>query len=238
MTIKGEIQTMNSYNLWLKEEKDWIGAYQKKVMTMSFLQVIPFTLLILCALFGGLSYMDEGDALGGIVGGLSIGIFFSVIYLLFLVLGLRPGRFVGKVKAAVKGLQMEDWEVEQLAQEMLDATEENGRCISYVISGHGSKNTPARFRITPHYAFLEGSYPYAILVRLSDMGRIVPEEERKTRTQRGAKTRLYETFTLYTIYFYAKSSQGTDQDPDQAMGFFDREIRDQVMAMIKKNQEY
>lgn len=232
---------MNSYERWLREEKQWIGEYQRKLMVMSILRVIPAALLILCALFGGLSYMDEGNALTGITAGLMLGILVSAVYLLFLVLGLRPGRYVSKIKSAVKGLQMEDWEKERLGQEMLEASEGSWRCVSYVLEGHGSSRTPARFRITPHYAFLEGSSPYAILVRLSDMGRIVPEEEQKTHTRRGAKTRVYETFTLYTIYFYAENGESIKQQPVNGMGFFEKEMRDRVMGLIRtqlaENQE-
>lgn len=232
---------MNSYEQWLTEEKEWISEYQKKIMTRYFLQMVPFTLVVLCALFGAVTYMDGGSLLSGIGAGLAMGIFVSVIYLLFLIAGLRPGRYVKMVQKAVKQLGMEDWEKERLGQEMLEAKEGSWRYFSYVINGHGSSQTPARFRITPHYAFLEGSYPYAILVRLADVEKMLPGEEQKTRTERRAKSRVYESFTLYTLYFYKKGSQSAEKQPDYGMGFFEREKRDRVMELVRKqfaeNQE-
>lgn len=228
---------MNNYECWLQAEKKWIGEYQRKIMAMIFLKVIPITLVITCALFGTISYSEGEGAVTGIAAGLMLGIFTAVIILPFVLLGLRPGRYVGKIRSAVRDLKMEDWEKERLGQEMLSAGEESSRCISYVLEGHGSRRTPARFRITSHYAFLEGSCPYAILVRLSDVGEIVPEEEKKTHTQRGAKTKVYENFILYTIYFYGKYSSGANEPPIQGMGFFEKDLRDRVMELIKSQLE-
>lgn len=84
-------------------------------------------------------------------------------------------------------------------REMLDTDVSTWRCISYELSGHGSKQTPARFRITPYYAFLEGSSPY-------------------------------------TISFYQKAKTGKDQLPEQAMGFFEKDIRDRVYELIVKQR--
>lgn len=225
---------MNWYQKWLEEEKEWIGKYQNKIITMSILKVVPATIIGLCAVFGAMTYVDEKNAVTGIIGGLGLGIFISAIYLFILLMGLRPGRYVKMIKSAVKQLRLDDQEKEQLAQEMLETDTSTWRCISYEMNGHGSKQTPARFRITPHYAFLEGSSPYAILVRLSDVVEVLQEEERKTHTQYGAQTKTYETFTLYTISFYQKARLDKDQLPEQAMGFFEKDIRDRVYGLISK----
>lgn len=108
------------------------------------------------------------------------------------------------IKSAVKKLHLDKEEQVQLAHEMLETDVNTWRCISYELNGHGSKQTPARFRITPHYAFLEGSSPYVILVRLSKIVEIYRGEERKIHTQYGTQTRTHEIFTLYTISFYIK----------------------------------
>lgn len=129
---------------------------------------------------------------------------------------------------------MDAQEKEQLAHEMLETNISTWRCISYKLNGHGSRQTPARFRITPHYAFLEGSSPYAILVRLSDIAEVLQEEERKIHTQYGMQTKTYEVFTLYTISFYQKRKVNKAQLPEQAMGFFERNIRDQVYESITR----
>ena len=204
---------------------------------MSILKVIPATLIGLCVLFGIMTYVDEGNAGIGIVGGLVFGLIVSAFYLLILIPALSPGRYVRKIKSTVKQLHMDDKEKEQLAHEMLETDVSTWRCLPYVMSGHGSKQTPARFRITPHYALLEGSYPYAILVRLSDIAEVLPAEERKTHTIHGAQMNRYETFTLYTISFYEKARVSDDQLPEQAMGFFDQDIRDKVFQLILRQLE-
>lgn len=225
---------MNWYQKWLHEEKKWIGKYQKKIIAMSILKVVPATLIGLCTLFGIMTYVEEKNAGIGIAGGLVFGILVSGFYLLILLAGLRPGRYVRMIKSAVKQLHMDETEKEQLAHEMLETDVSTWRCISYVLDGHGSRQTPARFRITPHYAFLEGSSPYAILVRLSDVAEVLPEEERKTHTQYGTQTKTHEVFTLYTISFYQKARAGKDRLPEQAMGFFVKDIRDQAYELIAK----
>ena len=227
---------MDWYQRWLHEEKKWIGKYQNKIITMSILKVIPATLIGLCAIMGGMSYMDEKNAWSGIAAGLILGVFISVVYFLILLVGLRPGRYARMINSAVKQLHLDEKEKEQLAREMLDTDVSTWRCISYELSGHGSKQTPARFRITPHYAFLEGSSPYAILVRLSDVAEVLSEEERKIHTLYGAQTRTHEIFTLYTISFYQKAKKDKDQLPEQAMGFFEKDIRDRVYELIVRQR--
>lgn len=233
----GECSPMNWYQKWLHEEKRWIGKYKNKIITMSILKVIPATLIGLCAIFGGMTYVEEKNAWIGIAGGLMFGIFISAVYLFLLLAGLRPGRYVRMIKSAVKQLHLDDGEKEQLAHEMLETDVSTWRCISYEMNGHGSGQTPARFRITPHYAFLEGSSPYAILVRLSDIAEVLPEEERKIHTRYGTQTKTHEIFTLYTISFYQKAKGSKDQLPEQAMGFFEKDIRDQAYECILKQLE-
>ncbi len=228
---------MNSYQNWIQEEKKWIGKYQKKIIIMSVLKVIPATLIGLSVFFGAVTYLQDGDAGIGIMGGFAMGIMVSAVYLLILILALRPGRYVRKIQSAVKQLQMDEEEREQLAREMLETDVSQWRCVSYEMVGHGSNHTPARFRITPHYAFLEGSSPYAILVRLSDIAEVHPEEEKKMRTQYGTQTRMHEFFTLYTIGFYETTKNNGKQLPEYAMGFFDQKIRDQIYVLLIKQME-
>lgn len=228
---------MNWYQKWLQEEKEWIGIYQKKVLRMSILQVIPGTLIGLAALFGLLSVVGGDNFLEGAGSGLMLGVFVAVIYLLFLILALSPSRYVRKIKSAVKKMNMDETEKQQLARELLDTNISKWRCISFVIDGHGSRATPGRFRITPHYAFLEGSYPYAILVRLSDMLEVYTGEETKTRAQHGAQTRTFDIFTLHTILFYKNPRTTAAPYADQAMGFFDANIRNQCYELIVKQME-
>lgn len=82
---------MNWYQKWLHEEKRWIGKYQNKIITMSILKVVPATLLGLCAIFGGMTYVEEKNARNGIIGDLTFGIFISANYLFILLVGLRRG---------------------------------------------------------------------------------------------------------------------------------------------------
>lgn len=228
---------MHWYKRWLEEEKKWIGKYQNKMIALSLCKVIPMTLFGLCAVFGAMTYMEDGNTGIGILGGLGFGLFISFCYFIILLAALRPGRYVRKIQSAVRQMQMDEAEMEQLAQEMLETDVNQWRCVSYVMQGHGSNGTPARFRITPHYAFLEGSSPYAILVRLSDIVEVQSEEEKKIRTQYGTQIKTHEFFTLFTIGFYEKEKTGKKQLPEYAMGFFDQKIRDQIYTLIVKQIE-
>jgi len=85
---------------------------------------------------------------------------------------------------------------------------------------------------------LEGSTPYAILVRLSDIAKISRGEEKKTAAQRSGNTKRVYWFTLYTIGFYRKDRfqrNLTEKDlPDEAFGFFDAGIRERVMGLLEE----
>lgn len=227
------------YQKWLETEKNWISLYCKRTIRLSIFRVIPLTLLGLMIFFGGMAYMNGGsEALGiGIFGGLSTGVFVCSIYLLILLMGLRSGRYVRKIENSVNSLSMSDTEKEQLGKEMLEALDDSRRVLSFKMIGPNVKGTPARFVATPHYVFFEGGNPYGILVRLSDINEVRTDSETKTAVTRGAKTKTYYTYTLYTIGFYRKDrfDRGLSSDdlPDEAMGFFHEDIRDKAVRLMK-----
>ena len=172
----------------------------------------------------------------GAVGGFIFGLIVCGFYLLILLPGLNPNRYVKKIDKAVRKMNMTEAEKEQLGQEMLVA--DGNHIISYKMSVPGSKDTPVRFVRTPHYAYLAGSSPYAILVRLSDIAQIVASEEIKDMVQRGAKTKTYYKITLYTIGFFrrdrAERGLSENEYPDEAMGFFQSDIRDRALELLKE----
>lgn len=231
---------MDTYQKWLQSEKEWIDIYCKKIRRQSLCITMPLILVIMTILFGGLSALSGGkpeEFIDGALGGVVLGAIVCAIYLLILLPGLSAGRYTKKIEKNVRELSFSETEKEQLAQEMLAADERHK--ISYTITGPGSKGTPGRFVLTPHYAFLEGSAPYSNLVRLSDIAWISSGEEQKTATTHQAKSRTVYNFTLHTIGFYRKDRQqnnaaGTEL-PDIAYGFFDAEIRDQVMALLEES---
>lgn len=91
-------------------------------------------------------------------------------------------------------------------------------------------------KIEKAYAFLEGSFPYSILIRLSDIAEIRPSQEQKSTVQYGAKTKTYYNFALYTIGFYRKdrAEHGLADHPypDEGMGFFQESIRDEALGLL------
>lgn len=231
---------MDTYQKWLQSEKEWIDIYCKKIRRQSLCITMPLILVIMTILFGGLAALSGGkpeEFVDGAIGGFVLGAIVCGIYLLILLPGLSAGRYTKKIEKNIRELSFSENEKEQLAQEMLAADEKHK--ISYTITGPGSKGTPGRFVLTPHYAFLEGSAPYSNLVRLSDIAWISSSEEQKTATTYQAKSRTVYNFTLHTIGFYQKDRQqnsaaGTEL-PDIAYGFFDARIRDQVMALLEES---
>ncbi|MEY8337399.1 hypothetical protein AALB16_05090 [Lachnospiraceae bacterium 62-35] len=230
---------MNSYEEWLISEKQWIGVYCRKTIKKMVCLTIPMAIVIMTALFAGLA-LSSGEKTEGILesasGGFFMGLMISAVFLMFLLPGLRPGRYVKKIRSNVKKLALTDGEKEQLGREMLAADKDH--IISYTLTGPNSKGTPARFILTPHYAFLEGSYPYSILVRLSDIREIRMDEEEKTAVTRRAKTKTYYRFTLFTIGFFQKDrvEQESEDFPDIAMGFFDASIRARIMKLLEETE--
>lgn len=228
---------METYQRWIQEEKAWIGTYCSKIRRQALFITTPGILAGTAVIIGGMSALGGGsmeDFGYGAFGGFMAGAMICAIYLLILLPGLNPKRYAKKIEKSVKGLSLSETEKELLAQEMLEADEKHK--ISYTIAGPGSKGTPGRFVLTPHFAFLEGSTPYAILVRLSDIARIGRGEEKKTATQRSGNTKRVYWFTLYTIGFYRKDRfqrNLTEKDlPDEAFGFFDAGIREQVIGLL------
>ncbi|MCM1188213.1 MAG: hypothetical protein NC541_02830 [bacterium] len=228
---------MNTYQKWLQAEKEWINTYCRKIRRQALCITTPVILVGATVFLGAVSALGGSgteDLLYGAFGGFLFGLVICGIYLLILLPGLRPGRYTGKIEKSVQGLALSESEKEQLAQEMLSADESH--IISYTISGPDSKGTPARFVLTPHYAFLEGSTPYSILIRLSDIARIKSGEEQKTATTHQAKSRTVYNFTLHTVGFYRKErlqNSGAEL-PDEAFGFFDAGTRDRVTELLKE----
>ena len=230
---------MDTYQKWLQSERDWINTYCRKIRRQALCITTPLVVAILAILFGVLSVLNGGsteDLLYGAFGGLMLGIVVCGIYLLILLPSLSPNRYAKKIEKSVRELSLNESEKELLAQEMLEADEKHK--ISYTITGPGSKGTPGRFVLTPHYAFLEGSSPYSILIRLSDIAWISRGEEQKTATTHQSKSRTVYNFTLHTIGFYRKDrlqKNSADRNlPDEGFGFFDTDIREQVMELLKE----
>ncbi|MCI8374609.1 MAG: hypothetical protein HFI29_04130 [Lachnospiraceae bacterium] len=225
------------YERWLQEEMNWIGAYCSKIRRQALCITAPLILVGSAVLIGALTAFGGGSAADfgyGAFSGFVVGALICGIYLMVLLPALRPKRYGKKIDRCVRGLSLSEGEKEELAREMLEADE--GHRISYTITGPGAKGTPGRFVLTPHFAFLEGSYPYAILVRLSDLAVIRRSQEQKTATEHRAKSKTIYRFTLYTIGFYRKDrfQRGlTDKDlPDESFGFFDVHIRERVMELL------
>lgn len=228
---------MDYYKNWLKAEKEWINVYCKKNRNMALFMVTPLVLAIMTVLFGAIRLTDGGGMgafIVGAAGGLMMGIFICIIYLLILLPNLRPGKYSKKIDKNVKRLGLSDAEKEQLGKEMLEADERHK--ISFKMTGPKSNGTPARFVLTPHYAFLVGGSPYSILIRLSDIAEIRPSQEQKDTVSYGAKTKTYYNFTLYTIGFYRKdrAARGLADNPypDEGMGFFQEDIRDDALELL------
>lgn len=223
---------MNWYKRWLSKEKEWIGAYQRKIMLMSVLKVIPATLFGLCIFFSVMTYINGGGIMIGIIGGVSLGMCICLFYMLILRIGLNPKLYVRQINAAVQEMDMNEEEKEQLAHEMLETDISSWQCVSFTYVGHGSAATPARFRITPHYAFLEGGVPYANLVRLSDVRNISCKEEKKEYTNHKTQVTIHEFYTAYMIVFDKNNADHKNLEPVM-MEFYEEEIRDKVYKLIK-----
>lgn len=228
---------MNSWYLkWLHQEKEWIAKYQRKIMLRSCFQIIPSVLVLLALLFGGISYFEDGTFIEGASNGAILGGVVSSFYLIIMLIFLRPGRYVRKIKSTVKGLNLNDLEREELGHEMLQTQVSTWRSLYFTYDGHGSNQTPACFRVTPHYAILIGGFPYANLVKLSEVTEALAEEEEKTTTIRGSQTTTYERFTLYTIVFYGRDENGRGSVANWAMGFYEKEIRDKAMKLLQTEE--
>lgn len=230
---------MDTYQKWIQSEREWINTYCKKIRRQALCITTPLVLAVLAILFGGLSALGGGsmeEVLEGCFGGFLLGMLVCGIYLLILLPGLRPSRYTGKIEKNIRALSLSESEREILASEMLAADEKHK--ISYTITGPGSKGTPGRFVLTPHYAFLEGSTPYSILIRLTDIAWFSKGEEQKTAAEYRAKSKTIYTFTLYTIGFYRKDRLQKDSAdtgvPDEAFGFFNEDIRERVAELLQE----
>lgn len=231
---------MSFYENWLDSEQEWIGDYCRRTKRMSLLQVVPLVLIVLTVLFGAMGYLDGTvqDALASGASGLMIGVFVCLCYVLILFPLLSPKRYRRMVNRSVRDLKLTETEREQLAQEMLHA--DPSHVIEYRIDAPNKKNTPARFVKTPHYAYLAGTAPYAILIRMSDIAEIVPEEHETTQVTRGAKLKTYYKFTMFCIEFFRKDRAGGVMEAldmaDETMEFYDCDLRDTVMELLLEDE--
>lgn len=232
----------STYQTWLNNDREWIGAYCSRTRKSSLTKVVPLTLLLSALVLGGMGILNGGGVaalLTGIIGGLVFGLIVCGIYLLILMTNLNPARYTRKLEQSVRELSMDETEKEQLGAEMLASLESDKGVLSYQMVGPNSNGTPARVILTPHYILQEGSTPYAVLIRLSDIAEIRTGSERKLATTHGGSSKTHHYFTLYSIGFYRKDRferglEGNDL-PDYAMGFFQKELRDDVVNRIQNN---
>ena len=226
----------STYQAWLNKDREWIGAYCSRTRKSSLTKVVPLTLLLTALVLGGIGLLNGGGVPGlatGVIGGLVFGLVICGIYLAILMPSLSPARY----KQSVRELSMDETERERLGTEMLAALESGEGVVSYRMVGPNSKGTPARVILTPYYILQEGSTPYAVLIRLSDIAEIRTGAERKIATTHGGSSKTHHYFTLYSIGFYRKDrfERGLEEDdlPDSAMGFFQEELRDDVAKMMR-----
>ena len=231
----------STYQAWLNKDREWIGAYCSRTRKSSLTKVVPLTLLLTALVLGGIGLLNGGGVSGlatGVIGGLVFGLVICGIYLAILMPSLSPARYTQKLEQSVRELSMDETERERLGTEMLAALESGEGVVSYQMVGPKSKGTPARVILTPHYILQEGSTPYAVLIRLSDVAEIRTGAERKIATTHGGSRKTHHYFTLYSIGFYRKDRferglEGNDL-PDSAMGFFQEELRDDVPKMMRE----
>ena len=197
-------------------------------------------MLLTALVLGGIGLLNGGGVPGlatGVIGGLVFGLVICGIYLAILMPSLSPARYTQKLEQSVRELSMDETERERLGTEMLAALESGEGVVSYRMVGPNSKGTPARVILTPYYILQEGSTPYAVLIRLSDIAEIRTGAERKIATTHGGSSKTHHYFTLYSIGFYRKDrfERGLEEDdlPDSAMGFFQEELRDDVAKMMR-----
>ena len=168
---------------------------------------------------------------------LLFGLIICGVYLAILLAKLSPARYTQKLEQSVRELSLNESERERLGTEMLAALERGEGVLPYQMAGPNSKGTPARVILTPHYILQEGSTPYAVLIRLSDVAEIRTGAERKIATTHGGSSKTHHYFTLYSIGFYRKDrfERGLDGNdlPDSAMGFFQEELRNDVVKRMR-----
>lgn len=229
----------STYQTWLNNDREWIGAYCSCTRRSSLTKVVPLTLLLTALVLGGMGLLSDGAAgfVTGAIGGLVFGLIICGIYLAILMTNLSPARYTRKLEQSVRELSMDETEREQLGAEMLAALEDGENVLSYQMVGPNSNGTPARVILTPHYILQEGSTPYSVLIRLSDIAEIRTGFERKIATTHGGSSKTHHYFTLYSIGFYRKDRferglEGNDL-PDCAMGFFQEELRDDVVKRMQ-----
>lgn len=231
----------SAYEAWLKKDREWIGTYCSSTRRKGLTQVVPLTLLLASLVFGGLAVLEggAGELTAGIAGGLMLGALLGAFYMIGLAICLRPDLYVRKLERSVCELSMNEMERELLGREMLAALESGEGVLPYRMVGPHSRGTPARVILTPHYILQEGSSPYAVLVRLSDIAEIRTGAERKTAVTYGGRSKTYHRFTLSTIGFYRRDrfDRGLSESdlPDSAMGFFQKKLRDDVVKLMKDN---
>lgn len=221
------------YKEWLKSGEIWMKAYRKQLLRKYIYFIIPAIVIVLAVIGAGATAVNDGsteDIMSSAFAGVIVGAVICFVFLLFLLPGLNPKRMSRNIQRIVKLLDMSQIEQEQLGREMLEAEKDPARVLDYKNAGPNSKNTPARFILSPNYACLWGGCPLVILVRLSDIADIRAEEERKMAVTYGAKSDTVHRFNLHTITFYYK---GSTQDGDNAMGFFSKAVRDKVFDMIQ-----
>ena len=220
---------MSNYEVWLGEERKWIKGYQRKVKR-KLLIIFPIV-MVLVGLLSAFIACGEGENITNVV--IARLVITTIFYLFFFLIAnftLRPKKYIRKIKRSLDILGMDEREKEEFAREMLEGTSQQ---IEFTYNGHGASNVQARIRITPHYVYLQGGFPYANIVRLSDIKVLKKKEKRQVHKTYGAKIKTYEYYESYVIDFYKNE---VEELADYEMEFYEEELRDRVFDIIKQQE--
>lgn len=233
---------MTSYfDEFIKEGCKWITHYRKKIMKKAYI-ILPFFTLI-CPLFGLISYAESKDMeefwMATFAAFILIVLPACSITLFLFSRTTRSKRFIKNAKKAVKRLNMDEREKEFFAKEILSALSNPENVLDYFIKDPtGRSYVFGRFIVTPNYACHWGDYPFINIIRLSDVAEVHASEREVERTVRQSQSTTYYTYTVYDILFFYKESRKDkpkEKDlPDGSMSFFTEELREQVFAMLQR----
>lgn len=220
-----------NFQKWISKEKEWMRAYHKRTMRKLTHVTTPLVIVILSLFFGGMALLGGApvtDVIYTVICGAVMGAVMMGIVILIVGAGTSVSRMQKGIFRAVKGLGLSETEQNQLATEMLEAAGNKEKELAFESKSPDSANAlPVCVTVTEHFAYMKGDAPFVNIIRRADVEHIETAEEKRETTRHGAKMKTYYTFWVYAICFIGKDGKSIG-----GFGFFDEQLRDEVLSMF------
>lgn len=228
------------YETWLQKERDWAKAEEDKRKKQAYFYGAVTVIGSVAALAGiGLLAAGIEAAISNIKYGLILGVFSGGLYLVIMLASGMGGKYMKRLEKEIAGELKSEVEREEFACGMLGGADgkEPVACMEFT---EQKGAVPNRFSVSGNFALFRGMTP--CLVRLDKTEKMEMDVIEGVSTIRAGDYKIRLNYNSYPISFYyyksqSEATQGKKRKLDKMIVFPSRELRDEAVKMMNRQQQ-